>query len=848
MPDADQLLAEAKARLPLPALLHSLGLGDHARKSAKCPFHEDRHNSFSIWHNDAGKWFWKCHAGCGSGDEITLVAKVKGISIAEALKLFREMAGVAPPRSKAPPVSPPDWASCVEAFGDADLERLAEWRGYSGEFVSWLRQRQLVGLYEKHIAFPVHDEAGNVVGVHYWLGAGSWRYCPKGTKVTPLVIGELMPGDPVHLFESQWDGFAFLDASGERGGVVVTRGASNGALAASFLPDDSRVYLWPQNDAAGEKWAQDICAAAGAKVTLKRVKIPAAFKDLNDWTRGGKAVTPDDLANAMVNAEPLQHAGLEAEKATEQTSEPDDQLDEEHLPDFPIDALPPVLEREARAISELCGVPLGMSAPMVLATASASIGKGLRVRALPGRVTPANLFVLVCKTSGSGGSLTYKCATAPLVGMQKTLRREYQEREQPRIDAERASLMAQIEETKRALRKADENERQQLVQALAELNEQVAALESRVSPLLLATDVTPEKLADMLEEHDETLFHCESDASDALAIITGERYGGKHIADTLWLKAYTGEPTVIFRKVGKPTHLLAPCLTALFLVTPDKAQELFRNRRLTSGGLLPRFLVCDPAARPVPFTSSGDEDKHTLPTDAAQPYEAAIFKALADYRALEGKISKLERALEKAAGDEHHELLAELDALTARREIGVTPEAASVFIEDWNRFCAASNGTEDHPFEARHTENAIRIALVLHAFCHVDIEWRSEGTCGARMFGHERTLDARTARDALRIRDWFNLHQDALRKPQRAAASEDAWHKAQAMMRDRSPAIGITARDLYNNRLICGNRSQAEKFLVEWVREGRVERFQRKPAEGAGRPTVAYRLAPLGRR
>ena len=46
-----------------------------------------------------------------------------------------------------------------------------------------------------------------------------------------------------------------------------------------------------------------------------------------------------------------------------------------------------------------------------------------------------------------------------------------------------------------------------------------------------------------------------------------------------------------------------------------------------------------------------------------------------------------------------------------------------------------------------------------------------------------------TARDALRIRDWFNLHQDALRMSQRAAADDDAWRKAQSMMRDRSPNV-----------------------------------------------------------
>jgi DNA primase len=87
-------ISQAKRRLPLPALLHRLGLGEHAKKSARCPFHDDKHNSFSVWKNGAGLWFWKCHAGCGDGDEITLVEKQQGISNKEATKLFLEMAGV----------------------------------------------------------------------------------------------------------------------------------------------------------------------------------------------------------------------------------------------------------------------------------------------------------------------------------------------------------------------------------------------------------------------------------------------------------------------------------------------------------------------------------------------------------------------------------------------------------------------------------------------------------------------------------------------------------------------------------------------------------------------------------
>ena len=608
----DEEIAEAKRRLPLPPLLHRLGLGEHAKKSARCPFHDDRHNSFSVWRNEAGRWFWKCHAGCGEGDEISFLEKRNGISTSEAIRLLKEMAGVTDTRSKATPESPLDWSKCVEAFNAKQLELLADWRGFSGEFVSWLRKNSLVGLYEGCIAFPVRDVAGNFAATHYRLRDGSWRYFPPGAKMRPLLIGELAAGKAIHVFESQWDAFAFMDTSGERSGIIISRGASNGVLVGGLLPERSTVYLWTQNDAAGEKWQRDI--SANTKAIVKCAKIPAPHKDLNDWTRAG--ATADDLFAAMMSAETIGDA-----------NEPESESKED-LPDFPVECLPPLLERQARAISELCGVPLGMSAPMVLAVASASIGKGLRVCSLQGRITPANLFVLVCKTSGSGGSLTFKHATAPLVGMQQTQRREFEENKKPRNDAERAVVLSQIEQLMRKSRGAEAGEREQLVEELAQLNESRAQIEKRMSPLLYVTDVTPEKLAEMLSENGETLAHIDSDAGDALGIIDGTRYSdGRHTQESLWLKSYTGEATVIFRKSGNPVHLVAPCLSVLFVATPDKVQGLFRNSRLTSGGLLPRFLVCDPAARPVPLKVSMDV-RHTLPTDVSQQYEAAIFAAL----------------------------------------------------------------------------------------------------------------------------------------------------------------------------------------------------------------------------
>src|SRR5690349_8550124 len=84
---------EAKSRLPLPKLMAELRYGDRAKSSAHCMFHDDQSPSFGIFQKD-DQWFWKCQAGCGHGDEIHFLAKVKGFDIKEATKEFLRMAGV----------------------------------------------------------------------------------------------------------------------------------------------------------------------------------------------------------------------------------------------------------------------------------------------------------------------------------------------------------------------------------------------------------------------------------------------------------------------------------------------------------------------------------------------------------------------------------------------------------------------------------------------------------------------------------------------------------------------------------------------------------------------------------
>jgi DNA primase len=82
---------QAKELLPLPELMELLGFGDACARSALCPFHEDHHPSFSVFQH-GGSWFWKCHAGCGAGDEIQFIAQAESLDAPSAIHRYLELA------------------------------------------------------------------------------------------------------------------------------------------------------------------------------------------------------------------------------------------------------------------------------------------------------------------------------------------------------------------------------------------------------------------------------------------------------------------------------------------------------------------------------------------------------------------------------------------------------------------------------------------------------------------------------------------------------------------------------------------------------------------------------------
>jgi hypothetical protein len=255
-----------------------------------CPVadHKRGHLCVSV---DTQRQVWHCNDDDVGGSVIDWIVRERNCTAAEAMRILSGNGAM-------PQTAAFDWKKCVAAFTDKHIQHVAKWRGFTEAFMRDLRDNGHIGIHRGLVAFPVHNN-GKIVGTHFRFKDGAWNYFPKGTRAAPLVFGELVAGERVNVFESTWDGLDYLDKSGERDGVIITRGAGNAKLAVALIPHASTAYLWTQNDGAGAKWQQDFVAAA--KCATKRVKIPA--HDLNDWTRDG--ANTDDLLDAILKAETL---------------------------------------------------------------------------------------------------------------------------------------------------------------------------------------------------------------------------------------------------------------------------------------------------------------------------------------------------------------------------------------------------------------------------------------------------------------------------------------------------------------------------------------------------------------
>jgi hypothetical protein len=458
-----------------------------------------------------------------------------------------------------------------------------------------------------------------------------------------------------------------------------------------------------------------------------------------------------------------------------------DEPDQE-APAFPLHCLPSQVNAMAEAVSTTERVPASLTGCCGLGILSASTGGKLIVQSGCNRITRGNTYILASAQSGSGKSEGFRHMARPFREFEIERIERWRE-DQPKAKAERDLLDAELKNWKQKYPKTDlveegeewkRNEEQEKkdMKKRIKINEEVKKLqleqqelEGRLHPPTLSCeDITNEKLADLLSKNDEQMSSMSSDALAIVNILKGRYNKLDRTDESLYLKAFSGDPCVVHRISREPVYLKSPCLSALWLTQPDKLQSLLDERSLNEGGLIPRILACDTKSEPREI----GKNPIPIPVNTEKAYAGLIFDLLNTYRlAKEIYLIKPTPEALAALNDHHDEIV--------RKRRGELRDVTS--------------------YAARWNEQAWRIAVCLHA-----------GTHGGQAHMHQLSLV--TAKNAIELADWFTAEQLRILK------AGQMQHKIERLKKLREIIV-----QLYNGSATLRSLQRNNGFESEEVRE-----------------------------
>jgi hypothetical protein len=324
-----------------------------------------------------------------------------------------------------------------------------------------------------------------------------------------------------------------------------------------------------------------IDAGKAAPYELPEREAPKkAQRTRHDDTRTPAEVVPLDEAPSKEDA--ARSAWLERDP------EP---LDASHeLPEFPVASLPDWCAAYVEALATSVQVPADMPGVFVLGALSAAFGGRAKVEIKPGYTEGVNLYLAALSPPGTRKSPIQAACSKPLKELENELAKE------ARASVTRASANRRILEAKAKAAEANaaraklHEERVAHEEAMAAA-EALAEAPTPVEPRILAGDTTPEKLIELLSQH-----------NGRLALLSGEdpifghlngRYTKQPLIDP-FLSAYSNERIERDRKGAARIVVENASLTIALAVQPTVIDSIAPDHPIVTRGLLDRFAIVVP--------------------------------------------------------------------------------------------------------------------------------------------------------------------------------------------------------------------------------------------------------------
>ncbi|ARK25596.1 hypothetical protein SporoP37_13660 [Sporosarcina sp. P37] len=258
------------------------------------------------------------------------------------------------------------------------------------------------------------------------------------------------------------------------------------------------------------------------------------------------------------------------------------------LPTIEVEVFPEWIKDYIYGVAEETQTPVDASALASIAALSTALADKFVVSPKEGWIETINTYMVVSLSSANRKSAIFNRFISPISDFEKT------EMERTKSTILKSKIKRKMEESRLATLEAQYAKKgdPEILEEATKIAEELAEEEEIIAPRYITSDSTPEKIADLMFQHNERMAILSSEGAEAFEMIAG-RYSNKPNID-IYLKAYSADYTSIDR-LNRPSIVLQkPRLTIGLFVQPSVIQELpigFSNRGLTQ-----RFLYALPAS------------------------------------------------------------------------------------------------------------------------------------------------------------------------------------------------------------------------------------------------------------
>ncbi len=660
-----------------------------------CPYHGDKHQSLSITEKD-NKILMNCFVGCDPKD----ILWAAGLQESDLFNNDQNKPDNRP--ESAEYLYGPDLKKIRFYKKSADgwrksfcwkhLDENGEWQsGMGGKTPPLYKEYQLESRRRK----IQQNEAPSI--------------SPDGD------LFEDEPFYPVFIVEGEKD----VDTLSYKLGLCAVsspHGGSKGDLKAKWKSEYNKkfegldVAILPDNDEVGKRFAEMVARQIFPYAkSVRIVELTREWTDLKekgDITDVYERETPThgrtiaDQVKGKLEALTLVTPTLTAEQIQAAETEPDEKGSGEwespvpftdyNLPEFPVEALPPVIRAYVISVAESIQVPVDMCASACLAVLALTMQGKYRIMGKADWFEPLNLYVLcIAKPSERKSTILSKVA-GPINSYEADYNRrhaldiENSQNEFSLMEKTRERMLSMIADKKAGkkgaaekLEKAEET-LGDYEKKVAQLTEEILNYKFKKSMKLYCEDITSEKLASVLEENDGRIGILSSEGG-IFEIMKGAYSSNKEPKIDVFLQAWSGDSIRVDRVGRASNNIEHPALTMLLMVQPHVISGLVNNKTFSGRGLTARFLYCMPKSAvgrrrfdtvPIPesvndnyrdlMTNLLDDEQKEKPmlirlSDEAREHLKTFYEQLepkipAEYAELAGWMGKLVGTVLRIAG------------------------------------------------------------------------------------------------------------------------------------------------------------------------------------------------------